>query len=237
MNAACRMVRRGLSLLGLLRGQDPCRAAAGLLRGVRVTDVVDGGAHTGGTTRRLLALFPAATVHAFEPQRQSFARLQSHFKNHPRVRPYPWALSDRSGPATLHVHPGGYTTSLLMTSDPERMHPQETQEVETRTLDAWAVANGQASPALLKLDVQGHELAALRGASQLLAREVRVVLTEVNFHPRYCGSCVFPEVVAFLHERGFRLIGCYEIVKNRRGAWWHGDALFARDSVTDSVTG
>jgi hypothetical protein len=74
------------------------------------------------------------------------------------------------------------------------------------TLDALMTEAGWAGNVdLLKIDVQGAELHALRGAEKTLPR-VRFVLTEVSFTPLYEGSCVFGEVYDLLSAQGFRLL-------------------------------
>jgi hypothetical protein len=79
---------------------------------------------------------------------------------------------------------------------------------------------------LLKLDVQGFELEALRGAERVLA-SVDTVLTECSFVPFYSGQALFDEVRDFLHERGFRLVGgAISAAHDRR--WEQGDFVFDR---------
>lgn len=73
--------------------------------------------------------------------------------------------------------------------------------VTTRRLDDVPEIGGAD---YLKLDIQGAELDALRGAARLLA-EVVFVETEVEFVPLYEGQPLFAEVDAYLRERGFLL--------------------------------
>jgi FkbM family methyltransferase len=58
---------------------------------------------------------------------------------------------------------------------------------------------------LLKLDIQGAELMALRGASRRL-EETAAIHCEVGFQPIYLGQPLFGDIHAFLVERGFVLI-------------------------------
>jgi hypothetical protein len=61
--------------------------------------------------------------------------------------------------------------------------------------------------ALLKLDLESHELPALQGASSLL-QKVEAVLTEISFYDTNDWAAPrFAEIVAFLRERfGARLV-------------------------------
>jgi hypothetical protein len=80
---------------------------------------------------------------------------------------------------------------------------------------------------LLKIDVQGAELMALRGAAQTLPR-VRMICTEVSFTPLYEGSSIFSEIYDFLGDRGFRLLSLREGFRGKDSELLQGDAVFAR---------
>lgn len=89
------------------------------------------------------------------------------------------ALSDAVGTQTLHLHPDPATEGRG--SSLEQTRGGTTIEVETTTLDALRDAY-QFAPgsAMLWLDIEGHELAALRGGRELFASgAVRYVNVEV----------------------------------------------------------
>jgi len=222
-------VHRSLRWMGLhlQRWRDPYQTAVRLLENRPVQHVIDGGAYRGSVSRRLVELFPQARVHAFEPQSSTFAELKRRLTDQPRVTPYQLALSDRAGTSVLHINRQAFTTSLLPSAEPAAMQPIGQETIRTATLDDWAQEHGVEGVGLLKLDLQGHELAALRGAARLL-RKTWVVLAEVNFQRRYHGSCLFHEVAQFIHDHGFALHGLTELITERDGRWRQADALFTR---------
>ena len=71
-------------------------------------------------------------------------------------------------------------------------------------------------PALLKLDVQGFELAALSGCASLLDRFAGVYV-ECWFVPLYTEQPLADEVLAYLRDQGFRLSGVYNLTHDRSG--------------------
>lgn len=190
------------------------------LAGPDIRCCVDGGAFDGGTSRELLKLFPLADVHAFEPQSDLAAALRQASENEPRWHIREAALSDANGEATFHIPAKAFTASLLMPG--ESFGSTHRCSVETVTLDAM-----QLPVDVLKLDVQGNELAALRGAAATLAG-VKAVVCEVNFVARYQGCALFHEVDSFLASTGFKLHRLYEIHSDEFGAWQFADALFCR---------
>jgi hypothetical protein len=87
----------------------------------------------------------------------------------------------------------------------------------------------RADRALLKLDLEGHEVPALQGASRLL-QAVEVVLTELQFYEiNDNGRLIFADVLNFLRERGFELYDFACLSQRPRGMRLRmGDVVFVR---------
>jgi len=83
------------------------------------------------------------------------------------------------------------------------------------------------SPALLKLDVQGYELSALRGCEDLL-QAFAWVYVERSFMELYKGQALADDVIAWLRERGYNLSGVYNMAYDRNGRAVQADFLFSR---------
>src|SRR5690606_23392095 len=82
-------------------------------------------------------------------------------------------------------------------------------------------------PLMVKLDVQGFELSALRGMPSLLGR-ADFVYAEVSFVELYAGQPLADAVIAHLRERGFHLAGIHNLTTGPDGASIQADALFTR---------
>ena len=72
------------------------------------------------------------------------------------------------------------------------------------TLDALITKLALPDPDLIKLDLQGAELDAMRGATRCLAHAEAVML-ELSFIELQKGMPLIGDVVPFMAERGFRL--------------------------------
>ena len=81
--------------------------------------------------------------------------------------------------------------------------------------------------ALLKLDLQGFELYALRGASVAL-QSVEVVLTEVSFFAQAYEPSI-SQLIGFLDQSGFELYDVAALTARQRDNRLHqGDFVFVR---------
>lgn len=144
--------------------------------------IFDGGANVGDYVQSVLEVRPAAQVHAFEPAADSFAALAKRFPN--GVSLHNVGLSDRDGETLLYVdEPMSESASLL---PQERWHWMghngfhEAGTVRVCTIDHVCDERGIDRIDLLKLDIEGSEMAALRGASRMLA-ERRIGLIQFEY--------------------------------------------------------
>lgn len=176
-------------------------------RGFRPRVVIDGGANVGTWSRMASAIFPDAAFHLVEPQTACHERLAD--LQPPRYHVHRYALT---GPGVTRVTvtgsgAGGVGTGAHVVADPSGLPPEvDAVAYEARTLDAlFASTLVDADRAFLKLDVEGHELEALKGADAVLPR-IEVILSEVSFVDFYrTGHILFADVHDYLRDRGFEL--------------------------------
>ena len=132
---------------------------AGALVDVRDREVLEIGANIGTTTVPLVTVLGAAHVHAFEPIPRNLELLERNVAlNHleDRVTIHAVAVSDRDGTLAFSV-PERFWGSSRVAAD-------GSEQVRCTTVDALAL-----EPALVWIDVEGHESAVLAGAQSLSA--------------------------------------------------------------------
>jgi FkbM family methyltransferase len=216
----------------LVSVHDPYAVVARLLRKCQVTGIIDAGASNGRISRRLLRLFPEAFVYAFEPNPSYTEILQKYAAEDSRFQPQFCALSEQEGIVDLHVTGSLGNTSLfkpgsgLKEIDPNGASIKSVEKVEAVTIDGWAKRNGNPSIQLMKFDIQGGELQALRGAAHMLSSSTLVVYTEVLFNSLYNGGAIWSQIDLYLRQHGFVLYDIFKPKYGSNGSLMWGNAIF-----------
>jgi FkbM family methyltransferase len=192
--------------------------------------VIDVGANEGQFLVVAAALFPRARHVAFEPHPEMARRLRERF---PGVETHACACGAQPGTAPLHLSKFAPASSLLRsTATQVELYPgtetERTVDIPVVTLDSFAQLG--AVPSLLKLDVQGYELAVLQGATALLAR-VQIVVCEVSLKTFYDGQAQLEDLVALLRGHGLMLVDVAEPLRAPSGEIAYFDLAFAREDA------
>lgn len=153
--------------------------------------VVDGGAHIGVLTVLMARLCAAGRVFAFEPSPDTRRYLDGNLAANgiTNVTVEGTALYDRDGDVTMDLcaaqpggaHLAGVAPRSAPPGDPAGGGPPGgTDTVAATRLDTWAAARRLDRLDLIKLDVEGTELAVLAGAEATIRRFRPVVVVECN---------------------------------------------------------
>lgn len=200
------VLRRGLAL-----GIGATIEHRDLLGRLDVLTVVDIGANVGQFALLSRSLFPRARVYSFEPLARPSRKLRALFDGDPQVVFFQTAIAPAAETRAMHVSARDDSSSLLPISSSQVEFAPGTQEagredVALAPLDQFLAPGDIARPALLKLDVQGFELEALKGCETLLSCFDHIYV-EVSFFPLYENQVLADELIAWLAERNFRVCG------------------------------
>jgi FkbM family methyltransferase len=159
-------------------------------------DFLDIGAHIGYYSSYAAPL--VRKVYCFEPDERNLDALRTNAALAGNVVVIPRAVSSACGAALLYLGRGSSVSSL------ESSVGGMTREVTITTVDSFAASCDELDVCLVKTDVEGHDLEALRGMRSTVARCRPLILTECK------GTS---DLMALCSEWGYRMYG---IVRDRR---------------------
>ncbi len=158
-----------------------------------VTNAVDAGANIGTLTRVMLDA--GVQVHAFECNP---AALECLRYNCPEAVIRDHGLSDRCEENRFRPLENAGASFAYSVMKPEDIAPDI--QVNMATLDAYGIR-----PGFIKLDVEGYEVKALRGAQCTIQACKPVILCEVNKGALERAGSSDTELRNMLHSYGYRL--------------------------------
>jgi FkbM family methyltransferase len=185
--------------------------------------ILEAGGNNGEDTRRMKTVWPNAIVHVFEPLPSSFKKMIDNTKDLSSVFCYNAALTTYSGKTNFYIDiPNNAASSIGYPVEfNEDEFDKDPIEVPCTTINQWASINNVSKIDFLWLDMEGHELYALKYSSDVL-KTVKAIFTEVNIVPVRKGSCLYVDLKNFLEAEGF--VEVFKKMANHR----FGDALFIR---------
>jgi FkbM family methyltransferase len=133
--------------------------------------VFDVGGNLGHYSRALAeALGPKATIYAFEPSLKTFNQFIENTKDINAIKAINMGFSDKEEKSPLYMD---HELSTLASVYPRNLTHHEikvsqVEEVRLTTIDRFCEKNDIDKIDFLKLDIEGHELKALRGAQKMI---------------------------------------------------------------------
>jgi FkbM family methyltransferase len=182
--------------------------------------VIDVGAYVGDWAADCRRVFPDARILMIEPWQPRVAQLQAMCALDPKLEVASALLSSKGGEADFVERESNSGISAPGTSGAVKL--------PLTTLDDLVAGTKFAAPQLLKVDVQGHDLEVLKGATKTL-RSVDVIIVEVSLIPLHSRAPSVREVIDWLDEQGFQLLDIAGFIRRPvDDALWQVDAVFKR---------
>lgn len=138
----------------------------------------------------------APRVDSFEPNVDLVERLTPVFPGNAIIHPV--ALSDRAGQADFWVPSGGTGTEGRGSLERPGGPGWNRRRVVIARLDDFDLVD----VGFVKIDVEGHELSVLRGATALIGRDRPTVLVEIELRPDRPGP--LDEIITYFGDRSYR---------------------------------
>jgi len=136
---------------------------------------IDIGAHIGSKTKQLVDLAPRGRHFAVEASPRKSRWVQKRF---PQVTVFNKALSDAAGEVRFYENLSRPGFSSLIAPEPGKRGAVREVTVEAATLDALIPEDARID--FIKIDIEGREYEALKGAARILGKDRPAVLFEAG---------------------------------------------------------
>jgi len=157
-------------------------------------------------------------VHAFEPSEVAHRRLAERVveRGLGNVRMHRLALSDRNGETTLHRYTDDTFNSLYARGTDQLAHyslgEASEESVRVARLDDVARDRNLPPPDVVKMDIEGAELFALRGGEATIRASMPVILVEYSVDNTGNAGYERTEISGLLSDWGYLVRGLFRNV-------------------------
>lgn len=199
-----------------------------------IATVIDIGANR-GQFALAARFFTKAKIVSFEPLLSASIVFRKLFVKSSDVLLHQVAISDQYGAIDLHISASDDSSSLLKIGSSQDRYFPGTYEVGVLKvlagpLDRFISAKDIIRPSMLKLDVQGFEMNALLGCKSLFDY-FDYIYCECSFIELYEKQKLASEIINFLSDFQFNLIGIYNPSYGSNGDPIQADFLFSKSGV------
>lgn len=150
--------------------------------GLIMPTVFDVGANVGDYSNQLLQVFQNANVWAFEPSPSTFIHLKKNLSKQPTVKCVQVGLGEKEDELTLFYDEERSVHASFTPFELHELGRKNLMEVKvpTTSIDQFCERSNIDRIHFLKLDIEGHEIYALKGASRMI-KEKRINYIQFEF--------------------------------------------------------
>jgi FkbM family methyltransferase len=221
------LVRKGATRVGCQLGRLPSMESHGehlraIFEELRITCVLDVGAHVGQYGRFLRNIGYDGQIVSFEPIRANFDMLEQRCAGDPKWTALRMALGSRDDVVPMNV---AHVTQFSSFLQPTRYsldrfdgfsHVDRVEMVEMKRLDGIfdaVVPQAREARVFVKLDTQGYDLTVLEGAGEHVGR-LLALQSELSVKPLYEGMTGYIDAMSALNAMGFDLTGVFPVLRD-----------------------
>lgn len=199
-----------------------------------ISTILDVGANSGQYVEEVIRHGYNGRILSFEPIPSVFEQLSKMSRKYRNVRAYNIGMGNSETELMINVSENLASSSILNVGDASLAAEPKTrtthqEKIRITTIDTFLKHNEPLDKEiLLKLDVQGYELEALKGAI-LSLKQIKLIQTELSFTMLYEKGPLYDEIVSFLADHGFEIFTIIPGFRDERsGRMLQADGIFVR---------
>lgn len=190
--------------------------------------ILDIGANIGMSALELTTAFPTASIHSFEPARETFEILKAKTRHLQNVKTYQLAVGNSESSGYLIK---GETSDInkvkAIDNDPDISLGDDQEIIQFISLEKFSRNNHIDQIHFLKIDTEGFDLDVLKSGIKMISENrIDFIQVEAAMNPTNKDHVQFHEFLQFFSEYNYSLFGIYEQVLE----WKHQKKLLRRSN-------
>ncbi len=193
--------------------------------------IIDVGSNVGQFALAAARRFPMAKIYCFEPVPDVYAALEYNLRNLNNVETVNCAIGNEEGDIEFYRNEYTLASSAMKMISRNKHYNCDEQccdliKVKISKLDNIFPEKIK-RPVLLKLDVQGFEKLALKGAQRIL-KQIDCIVLEMSFVKLYEKQPLFSEIHEYLTNIGFEILVPVDVNEGKNFEIVEMDVLYRR---------